>query len=187
MRKISILWLLAACSQPAGAPTAKNPATLRQGCEAPEEGRVLRARLELERGEGKIAVDGQAGGPCAVYELTPGPHAVAVHAEGVGAGPFGLAAILQAHADGNAYDVFDLHCGFPGPCDNDTLRAWQSAVRADRTKMTDPCAALTVTDIRWESKQLDEVHPSALDVTFNLHVYGKPSGKPPRDPSCPEK
>jgi len=53
--------------------------------------------------------------------------------------------------------------------------------------LTDPCAALKVTDIKWDAEKLDEAHPKSLDVSFTLHVYSKPSGKPPRDPSCPEK
>ncbi len=183
--RVLAIFLLAACGGSAPAAAPKNPATLMGGCDAPDGERVLRARLDLERGDGSLAVDGQTGGACAVYKLTPGEHQVTLTATGPAA--FGIAASLQAVAGGQTYDVFDLHCGLPGSCDNDSLRAWQKAIEADRTQMTDPCAALKLTNLRWETQQLDEVHPKALTLSFVLHVYSKPSGKPPHDKSCPEK
>lgn len=178
------LAVLVACSGSPPPVAVKNPATLKEGCDVPGDQRVLRARLEIERGEGSISIDGQSGGPCAIYALLPGPHRVAVHAAGAGA--FGVAAVLQAFSDGTAYDVFDLHCGFPGSCDTETLHSWQKEVETSRTHMTDPCAALKVTAVHWDSEKLDDVHPKSLDVSFELHVYSKPSGKAPHDPSCPE-
>jgi hypothetical protein len=182
---LGVIVVAGSCSGSTPPVVIKDPATLQAGCDVPDDRRVLRARLDIERGEGSITVDGQTGGPCAIFALTPGPHRVAIHAAGPAA--FGVAAVLQAFSDGTAYDVFDLHCGFPGPCDTDTLHAWQSDVQAARTHMTDPCAALKVTAVHWDSEKLDAYHPKSLDVSFELHVYSKPSGKPPRDPSCPDR
>ena len=182
--RASLLLLLAACGA-APPPPTQNPATVVGGCDAVPDRRSLRARLELERGDGAITVDGQRGGPCAIYELKAGLHAVTIHAEGPAG--FGVAATLDALADGNEYAAFDLHCGLPGSCDVETLRDWRKQIEGDHAKMTDRCAALKVTDIRWEADKLDEVHPKSLDVAFTLHVHSRPSGKPPRDPSCPEK
>jgi len=175
----------AACASSPAPVVAKNPVTLQSDCTVPADQRVLRARLELERGEGALSVDGQTGGPCAVFALTPGEHQVAIHAAGEAA--FGVAATVEAFSDGNRYGVFELRCGIPGSCDTETLRGWQHEVETDRSQMTDPCAALKVTNVHWESQKLDEFHPKSLDVSFVMHVYSKPSGKAPHDPSCPEK
>jgi hypothetical protein len=176
--------LLAACGAPPPA-APKNPMALQEGCAVPADQRVLRARLEIERGQGSLAIDGQSGGHCSIFALTPGEHRVSVQATSEAA--FGIAAALDAFADGQKYQVFDLRCGAPGSCDTVTLRQWQKDVEQNRNSMTDPCAALKVTNVHWESQQLDEYHPKALTVTFALHVYSKPSGKPPRDPSCPDR
>ena len=163
-----------------------NPASVLGGCDLLPDQRSLRARLELERGEGAITVDGQTGGgPCTIYALKPGLHRVTIHAAGPSA--FGMHAIIDAASDGHQYDVFDLQCGFPGSCDVETLKNWRKELEGDHAKMTDPCAALKVTDIKWDAEKLDEYHPKTLDVSFTMHVYSRPSGKPARDPSCPEK
>jgi hypothetical protein len=186
MRAAFLSAMLIACSGSAPSATVvTNPATLRPGCEVPDDQRVLRAKIDIERGDGQITVDGQSGGACAVYALAPGAHRVSVHAAGAAA--FGVAAVLTAYANGTAYDVFDLHCGFPGSCDTETLHNWQKDVQASPTHLADACAALKLTNVRWETEPLDDVHPKALDVTFELHVYSKPSGKPPHDASCPER
>lgn len=153
---------------------------------SPAGRRSLVARLEVERGPGSIRFDGVEHGPgCVQYDLTPGTHHVVVHAEGESG--FGILSRFQIVDAPREYDTFLLSCGVPGSCDNETLRGWRRDIEADRTRMTDPCGAAKVTAIKWDTEALDEVHPRKLTVSFDLHVYSKPSGKEPRDPSCPEK
>ncbi len=186
MRTILALSLIA-CGSPATAPVA-NPARPGAGadCSSPPEGRrSLVARIDVERGAGAIEIDGTRQAGCAVWDLPPGAHRVRVTA--AGATGFGVRARMQVADPPTRYDLFDLSCGLPGSCDTDTLRRWEAQVVADRTQMTDPCSAAKLTGIKWESEQLDAVHPKSLALSFDLHVYPQPSGKPPRDPSCPAK
>jgi hypothetical protein len=188
MRAFPVLSLVvvAACASGPTPAVVSNPVTVvESGCQVPSAGRSLRSKLELERGAGTLTVDGKDGGACAVFALTPGEHQVKLDAAGEGA--FGVAATLDIFADGNRYDLFELRCGVPGSCDTGTLRAWRAAIEADRTRMTDPCGAAKITNVKWESQQMDDVHPRALSLSFVLHVYSKSSGKAPHDPSCPEK
>jgi hypothetical protein len=177
--------LVAACGGGA-APAPQNPLHMMGGCDtAPAGKRSLAASIDVERGAGTIDVDGTKQAGCALYELTPGVHHVTVSANG--AGGFGVRAKLQVVDPPTSYDLFDLQCGRPGSCDTQTLRAWETAVVADRTRMTDPCSAAKLTGIRWSTEQLDDVHPKSLELSFDIHVYTQASGKPPHDPSCPDK
>jgi hypothetical protein len=177
--------LLCACGPTSVIPMA-NPARPEVNCSSPPVGRrSLVTRLELERGTGAIAVDGTSQSGCAIWDLPAGTHHVTLTAAGEGG--FGVHAKMQVTDPPMAYDLFDLSCGLPGSCDTGSLRGWEASVVADRAKMSDPCAAAKLTGIKWDTEQLDDVHPKKLVVSFDLHVYNQPSGKPPHDPSCPDK
>src|SRR6266567_2324197 len=178
--------LLCACGGAASSAPAANPARPAADCNAPPEGhRSLVARIEVERGAGSVDVDGARQSGCALWDLPPGTHHVTVTAAGPAG--FGVRARMQVADPPTMYALFELSCGLPGSCDTATLRSWEANVVADRTRMTDPCSAAKLTGIKWETEQLDDVHPKAVTLSFDVHVYTKPSGKPPHDPSCPEK
>jgi hypothetical protein len=183
-----LLVILSGCGSSTTQVPVANPARPAGDCATPPAGkRSLVTRIEVERGDGALALDGasQAGAGCRLWDLPPGTHHVEVSAEG--AAGFGVHATMKVVDPPTEYDLFDLACGLPGSCDTATLRAWETAVVADRTRMTDPCSAAKLTGIRWDTEQLDDLHPKKLKLSFDLHVYSKPSGKPPHDPSCPEK
>ena len=183
--RTSLALLLCACGSTTNVPLA-NPARAAGDCNSPPAGhRSLVGRIELERGEGAIEVDGARQSGCALWDLPPGTHHVKVTASGPTG--FGVHAKMQVVDPPSSYDLFDLTCGLPGSCDTGTLRSWEATVVGDRTQMTDPCSAAKLTGIKWETEPLDEVHPKALTLSDDLHVYNPPSGKPPHAPSCPTK
>ena len=180
-----MLIVLVACGSTTTIPIA-NPVRPEGDCSAAPAGeRSLLTRVEVERGEAAIEIDGEKRPGCALWKMPPGTHHVTITASG--AGGFGLRARMQVADPPNVYDLFDLSCGLPGSCDTQTLRSWEAAVVADRTRMTDPCGAAKLTGIRWSTEMLDDVHPKQVELGFDLHVYMKASGKPPHDPTCPEK
>jgi hypothetical protein len=180
-----VFTILAACGSAAPPPPA-HPATPAGDCaEAPPGKRSLAARIDVERGTGTITIDGATQSGCALFDLPPGTHHVLVKV--AGAQGFGVNAQMQVLDPPQRYDLFQLSCGLPGSCDAPTLHAWAKGIDPTHMTMTDPCGAAKLTGIQWTTEMLDDVHPKELTVTFDLHVYSKPSGKPPHDPSCPEK
>jgi hypothetical protein len=156
--------------------------------------RPLELKLSAGPGAAEVTVDGatqvaaQAGGGevCAYLDLPAGAHQIALRA----AGDAGLGVEL-ALAAGNPkgpwwYDVFSLSCGASGPCAREQLVAWRDAAQADRQRLTDPCSATQLRDLRWESERVPGgSQVTGLTLSFTLFVYATPFDLPPRDPSCP--
>lgn len=158
---------------------------------APGKRRVELA-LDANPGATEVSVDGatrvaaKSGTACAHVELDPGEHQVVV----LSRGDEGLGAHLKmmaAHPKEDWwYDLFNFDCGQP-TCEKGPLADWGRAAQADRKAMTDPCSAMQIRNIKWESERApgrDLV--TGLRLTFTVFLYKDAFNNQPRDPACPE-
>jgi hypothetical protein len=179
---------------PTVAATAAGASTCaREGLPPPAPG-TRRLELSVETGPGatEVTVDGQVqvavreGTGCAQVELTPGAHRVELRARG----DDGLGVHLKLDGQHPSqpwwYDVFSFDCGQP-TCERGPLAAWGRAAQADRKRLTDPCSAVQVRDVKWDSERRPGGElVTQLSLGFTVFLYKEPFDLEPRDQSCPE-
>jgi hypothetical protein len=90
-----------------------------------------------------------------------------VEGEGVGA-----VVLVSEHSAKGWYDTFAFRCGFPGPCEADSLRDWKNETDALPRQLRDPCGSTKLRGASWETGRLpDGAHPDAFAAQFTLDVY----------------
>lgn len=171
---------------------------------APEEGRKrFEFRVGTSPGTAWVIVDkgereqrlyksGQRAEDCFYLDLAPGPHEIVVRGKAAASEPEGgvglMVRIAEYHPGGPAwYDAFRFECGFPGPCDVDTLKSWKREAERNRRSYRDPCGTSRITALGWETGRMpDAQHPEEVQLRFTLHVGQRAPEHPPEDPTCPE-
>jgi hypothetical protein len=65
-----------------------------------------------------------------------------------------------------------FRCGFPGPCEADSLRAWKDEVDHLKRSLRDPCGSTKLRGAAWETGRLpDGAHPDEFVAVVTLDVY----------------
>jgi hypothetical protein len=90
-----------------------------------------------------------------------------VENEGVGA-----VLLVSEYSPKGWYDTFAFRCGYPGPCEADSLRDWKNETDALPRALRDPCGSTKLRGASWETGRLpDGSHPDAFAAQFVLDVY----------------
>ncbi len=157
-------------------PPATTEATLVEGgCSAtdvPLEGQRVRVSMSVEHGEVWLLLGDErvygTGEQCVAIDLPDGENPVVIRARSAdGAGGVGLGVELASVSATGEHRAFALHCGEPGRCNRDTLRAWTPAER-------DPCSTIVARGLTWRSgRTSDGAHPEDIEISFILRTGDK--------------